>query len=226
MMSANFSLHATLQNLAGAALRQIYSPTVKIEPRLGPGPFIYAANHTAFMDGPLLLSGIREPIHVLTKFEVFKGAGGAILRAGGAVPIYWHGADKSALDHALAKLHSGESVALFPEGSRCTGRYEFIRTGIAYLVAKSQVPVIPVGIYGTRHTGQPKEMITKPWQQTAIVVGSPIDAQEFLLDAALPLKRQDLEEIGERIRQRLMHFTLEMQDLVGIPLPTDDVSKA
>ena len=162
---------------------------------------------------------------MLTKFEVFRGAAGAVLRAGGAVPIYWHGADKSALDHALAKLGSGESVALFPEGSRCTGRYDFIRDGIAYLVAKSHVPVVPVGVYGTRHTGQTKEMITRPWQQTAIVIGSPIQAHEFLLDVHLPLTRQGLEQIGERIRQRLLRFTLESQDLVGIALPTDDVSK-
>ena len=224
-MSPKFSMHASLQNFAGAALRQIYRPLVRYERRSWDVPVIYAANHTGFMDGPLLLAAISEPIHVLTKFEVFRGAAGAVLRAGGAVPIYWHGADKSALDHALAKLGSGESVALFPEGSRCAGRYDFIRDGIAYLVAKSHVPVVPVGVYGTRHTGQTKEMITRPWQQTAIVIGSPIQAREFLHDMKLPLTRQGLQEIGERIRQRLQHFTLESQDVVGIALPTDDVSK-
>lgn len=190
------------------------------------GPVIYAANHTAVLDGPLLLTAIREPVHVLTKFEVFTGVAGSILKAGGAVPTYWHGADKAALDHALARLARGESVALFPEGSRCTGRYEWIRAGIAYLVAKSQVPVVPVGVYGTRHTGQSREHITRPTQQTAVVVGAPIMASEFLATSKSPLTRRELDEISERIRVRLLDFTLKSQDLVGIALPTDDVSKA
>lgn len=223
-MSRAFSLHATLQNFAGAALRLVYRPIVDVVGEAGPG-VIYAANHTAVMDGPLLLAAIKQPIHVITKFEVFTGIAGAILRAGGAVPIYWHGADRAALDHAVEKIRNQESVALFPEGSRCTGQYDWIRSGIGYLVAKTMAPVVPVAVLGTRHTGQSKVYITRPYQQTAIVVGEPIPAGEFLDGIASPPTRQELEVISERIRLRLLEFTLQAEQRVGIQLPTDDVSQ-
>ncbi len=223
-MSRPFNLHATLQNFAGAALRAIYRPIVE-SPSKVPTGAIFAANHTAVMDGPLLLAAIDQPIHVITKFEVFTGIAGAILRAGGAVPIYWHGADRRALDHAVEKLRRGESVALFPEGSRCTGQYEWIRSGIGYLVAKTGAPVVPVAVLGTRHTGQSKVYITRPYQQTAIVVGEPLTAEGFVDGVSNPPTRQDLTTISERIRLRLLEFTLQAEQRVGIQLPTDDVSQ-
>lgn len=223
-MSGKFSWHATLQNFAGASLRAIYRPILQKDAHVN-APVIYAANHTAVMDGPLLLAAIDEPVHVLTKFEVFAGIAGSILRAGGAVPIYWHGADKAALDHAVTKIRSGESVALFPEGSRCTGQYEWIRSGIAYLVAKTGAPVVPIAVLGTRHTGQSKTYITRPYQQTAVLIGEPIAASEFIADVQQPPTRRDLDVISERIRLRLVEFTTQAEQRVGIQLPTDDVSK-
>jgi len=163
-------------------------------------------------------------VHVITKFEVFTSLLGLLLRRGGAVPVYWNGADRRALRHSLSKLRCGEAVALFTEGSRCRGRHDWIRDGVAYLVANSGADVIPVAVLGTRHTGQHKEMITPFSQQTAFIVGAPIPAVEFLKGARVPATRSELAQIGERIRARLQEFTLDAEARVGISLPADDVS--
>ncbi len=225
MAERRFSLHATLQIFASSVLRAMYRPIVEVHPASKglKGPVIYAANHIGYMDGPMLLCAIEQPVHVVTKFEVFTSLLGIILRRGGAFPVYWNGADRRALRHSVAKLRSGEAVALFTEGSRCRGRHDWIRDGVSYMVANTGVRVVPIAIFGTRHTGQHKEMITPFKQQTALIIGAPISASEFLGDSS-KLTREELKQIGERIRLRLHEFTLEAEARVGISLPSDDVS--
>lgn len=225
-MPTAFSLHATLQNFAGSLLRAVYRPIVEVaeESRRLKQPVIYAANHIGYMDGPMLLCAIDQPVHVITKFEVFTSALGVLLRRGGAVPVYWNGADRRALRHSVNKLLNGEAVALFTEGARCRGRHDWIRDGVSYLVANTGASVVPIAVLGTRHTGQHKEMITPLHQQTAVIVGAPISASELLIGTTTSLSRSELSQLGERIRQRLQAFTLEAESRVGIVLPEDDVS--
>lgn len=226
MTAARFSLHATLQNFASWVLMAAYKPIVEVSPgaRGLNRPVIYASNHIGYMDGPLLLCAIHQPVHVITKFEVFTQLLGAVLRRGGAVPVFWNGADRRALRHSVERLNAGEAVALFTEGSRCKGRHDWIRDGVAYLLASSEVDVVPIAVLGTRHTGQDKEMITPFKQQTALIVGEPIPAADLLRGFEKPFNREDLRQIGERIRAHLQAFTLETEVRVGIALPTDDVS--
>ncbi len=225
MVGRRFSLHATLQNFASSVLRIAYRPIIEVDPASKGlrGPVIYAANHIGYMDGPMLLCAIEQPVHVVTKFEVFTSLLGTILRRGGAFPVYWNGADRRALRHSVSKLRSGEAVALFTEGSRCRGRHDWIRDGVSYLVANTGAPLVPIAIFGTRHTGQHKELITPFRQQTALIIGEPIPASELLGDSA-NVTREELKQIGERIRLRLHEFTLEAESRVGISLPSDDVS--
>jgi 1-acyl-sn-glycerol-3-phosphate acyltransferase len=58
--------------------------------------------------------------------------------------------DMGALKEVVDALSNGESVVMFPEGTRSkTGKPQKPKSGIGFLVYKTQAPVLPVKIEGT-----------------------------------------------------------------------------
>jgi len=218
---------ATWQNLQRFILKTVYRTRVigmeQVPARDG---VILACNHLGLVDGPLLFLATRRPLRVLTKHEMFHGAFAFVFKAVAAIPIDWKGSDRTALSTARNALRAGEAVGIFPEGTRCTGSYQWIRDGIAYLVAHEMVPVVPVAVLGTRPTGKSKSWITRPGLPTALVVGEPIPAEAVVKPGESARNRHDLEVIGERIRQKLASHTAKSVEITGIALPVDDVSEA
>lgn len=220
-----FNVHATLQNLAYFLLHTYYDITVVGAENLpGSGKVIVAANHTALMDGPFLLTIGGRPLHVLSKYELFKGPAAMVLNAGGALPINWHAPDRTALHTSRELLAKNEAVALFPEGTRSQGIFDWIRDGVVYLAAHGDAPVVPVAILGARRTGQSRSKITPRRQAITIVVGAAITPNEFLPTRFEPTSRADLKIAGEKLRQLLSQHVQFAAITTGVPLPEDDVS--
>jgi 1-acyl-sn-glycerol-3-phosphate acyltransferase len=67
-----------------------------------------------------------------------------------AIPVHRGDFDRALFDKVLSVLRSGRPLLLAPEGTR-SHREEMgrARPGIAFIIEKSQVPVLPVGIVGT-----------------------------------------------------------------------------
>jgi 1-acyl-sn-glycerol-3-phosphate acyltransferase len=219
------SAHASLQNFAFWALHRYYNITVVGRENVPVnGRLIIAANHTALMDGPLLLSIGARPLHVLSKFELFKGPAGIILKAGGAVPIEWHAPDRDSLQYAKQRLLVDEAVALFPEGTRSQGTFDWLRDGVVYLVAHTAADIVPVAILGSRLTGQSRSKITPKRQPITIVIGPVINPIQFIPSTFVPTSRADLKIAGEKLRQLLSQHVQNAATSTGAPLPEDDVS--
>ncbi|MEN3361813.1 MAG: 1-acyl-sn-glycerol-3-phosphate acyltransferase [Mycobacteriales bacterium] len=113
------------------------------------GGLLLAANHLAFVDGPLLYGVLRRPAVFLTKVEVFRGIFGSTLRRIGQIPVRRGSAERAPLQAALATLAAGGVVGVFPEGGRGNGAVEQMQHGVAYLALRSGCPVVPVACHGT-----------------------------------------------------------------------------
>ncbi|EWT00660.1 acyl-phosphate glycerol 3-phosphate acyltransferase [Intrasporangium oryzae NRRL B-24470] len=131
------------------------------------GPFIVAANHMTMLDPVGISMGVPRRVTFLAKTKYYAGrspkrrALAWFLRAIGQAPIDPASADAAGpgLDAARAILSAGGVVALFPEGTRSPdGRLYRGHTGVMRLALPLGVPVIPVGVVGTREVrlpGQP-----------------------------------------------------------------------
>src|SRR5262249_4050573 len=66
-----------------------------------------------------------------------------------AVPIDQEGVGKEGIRNIIKKLQSGHAVLVFPEGERSwDGNLHGLRPGIALLLERAAVPIVPVGVAG------------------------------------------------------------------------------
>lgn len=128
--------------------------------------YIVAGNHCSNLD-PLLV-GVNFPVHLryLAKEELFRSFFlGRVIRILGAIPVMQEdkGAAAAALKHFFKLLDDGESVILFPEGTRSPdGMLKPLEGGAALIALHSGVPVIPVYVSGSFDALPPGAGFFKP----------------------------------------------------------------
>ena len=84
-------------------------------------------------------------------------------------------ASQRALDTATTVLRSGGVLAIYPEGTRAPDiRLHKGKTGVARLSVGCDVPVIPVGILGTRKVQPPGSMFMRPFHSITVRFGPPV----------------------------------------------------
>ena len=140
-----------------------------------PGPLIIAPVHRSNLDVPLIAPLSKRHIRSLAKDSMFKGRLASWFSASiGAVPVRRGQADRQALETTKQLLLDGEAVLVFPEGTRQHGpEVETIFDGCAYLAAKCDAPVVPVGIAGTEEA-MPSGVKVPRRKKVAIFVGEPM----------------------------------------------------
>lgn len=121
------------------------------------GPCIVVANHSSFLDGPLLAwaycQARLKPLHMIAYEEPFHNwLMGWILRSGGCIPFRRGNRQSQAkmLRTALGWLAAGEAVGIFPEGHiNQKTRLNRPRPGAALLALETGLPIIPAAIFGS-----------------------------------------------------------------------------
>jgi 1-acyl-sn-glycerol-3-phosphate acyltransferase len=182
------------------------------------GPVIYAANHTGFMDGPLVFGLAPRPLHFIVKKEMFHGPVGWLITTCGQIPIDRSIADRSALTAALGILRRGGCVGIFPEGRRGRGDLAEANAGTVWLALTSGAPVVPVAVLGTRRTGQSISGFPPPMRRVATVFGAPI---QLVRPAGMPTNKA-MDVLTEDLRVRLSGHVLDASRRLDLPLPEDD----
>lgn len=112
---------------------------------------VVAMNHVSIFDPPLAGSFWPGQLEVIGAVDVFdKPFQGQILRAYGVLPVHRGDYDRPLLTRMVAILNAGYPLLIAPEGSRShvPGMMR-AKPGAAYLVEKTGVPVVPVGLVGT-----------------------------------------------------------------------------
>jgi 1-acyl-sn-glycerol-3-phosphate acyltransferase len=113
------------------------------------GPLLIAGNHSGFLDGPLVYLLSPRRTAVLAKSEIFVGVWPRLWGWLDVIPVHRGAADRAALRSGLDVLERGGALAVFPEGTRGTGRLDAVSDGLAWLAARTGAPVVPVALEGT-----------------------------------------------------------------------------
>ena len=114
------------------------------------GSVLVVANHTSYLDPPLLACGMPRPVLFLAQ----KGLAKFLplrwwLRKAGVGLIDRNAPSKDVLRTLSDALTNGACVAMFPEGTRSAdGLVAPFRSGVEFLVRRTGAPVLPVGIQG------------------------------------------------------------------------------
>ena len=144
--------------VAGSALRVFYWlygrwKVIGIENVPRTGGVLLAGNHVSLLDPPMVggaLFGYRR-VRFMAKIELWSTPiGHYVMDRIMSFPVKRGTADRPTIRRTLEWLAQGDAIAIFPEGERSEdGKLQPAQPGIALLVQKSGVPVIPVAIVGT-----------------------------------------------------------------------------
>lgn len=167
------------------------------------GAYVLVANHSSYMDTPAVLL-IPLQIRFFAKQGLFRiPLLGGHLRRAGHLPVARNNPRaslKSLTEGARMVRGRGVSVVLFPEGGRSPDGLRDFKEGAAYLAIKAGVPVVPIGIMGTRQVLPMGSIHVRPHAVT-MRIGDPIPTAGMKLDARgalnAALRRQVAELIGE-----------------------------
>jgi 1-acyl-sn-glycerol-3-phosphate acyltransferase len=115
------------------------------------GAFLLAGNHISFLDPPFFGLACKREAYYLARDTLFRNpVSNWILRSWHCVPISRERGDIGAMRTMLRMLGEGKAVLMFPEGTRSQdGELQEPRAGIGMIVAKANVPVVPMRIFGT-----------------------------------------------------------------------------
>ena len=189
--------------LAGPFLHTIWRPKVTgAEHVPASGGAILAANHQSVVDSVFLPLMMDRPVTFSAKSEYFTASGPAArlwawyLKATNQLQMDRDGprAAQVTLEAALALLRDGNLFGIYPEGTRSPdGRLYRGRPGVGWLALKSGLPVIPVGIHGTRRVLPPGHVVPRPGR-IELRIGAPLEFAASVTSAPPGKARQLIAE--------------------------------
>jgi 1-acyl-sn-glycerol-3-phosphate acyltransferase len=152
------------------------------------GGVILAANHLSEFD-PLVVAHFvydagRWP-QFLAKSSLFKGVLGYLLRAVRQIPVYRGTTDAvKSLEAAVAAVHAGDAVVIYPEGTTPKSGDLWPRrgkTGIARLFLQTGAPVVPIVTWGPQDILDPRvgKLRVRPRMPVTVVAGPALDLSKW-----------------------------------------------
>jgi 1-acyl-sn-glycerol-3-phosphate acyltransferase len=136
-----------------ALMRTFFGPEVENPPDWKKvGGVIFAPNHTSFIDPIVFQTAVPRPIRFMMTEGIYRiRAFQWLFKLWDTIPVPDGEAVKvTAIKEALRVVRGGQPLVIFPEGgiSR-SGLLQPGQPGVAALMTRSRVPVIPVAILGT-----------------------------------------------------------------------------
>jgi 1-acyl-sn-glycerol-3-phosphate acyltransferase len=183
--------------IVGPLVRLLFRPWMEGEENIPErGPAVLVSNHISAGDTFILPAMIRRRLTFPAKQELFEGTGlrgrfvAAFMRGIGQLPMNRSGGRASAtsMDGVLGVLD---------------GRLYKGKTGVARLVLKAGVPVIPIGMINTQAvpSGIPK---VKTIRRPGIRIGRPLDFSAY---ASAGNNRDVLRFVTDEIMDAVMQLT-------------------
>jgi 1-acyl-sn-glycerol-3-phosphate acyltransferase len=183
----------------------------KIDPRQS---YVFVANHRSYIDIPAILAAIPVEFRFYAKKGLFLIPFlGTHLKRAGHLPVVRGDARASVKSMTLgARLiqERGISMLLFPEGGRSRGGMREFKEGAAYIAIKAGVPIVPLGLAGTRDV-LPMGSNYVRGGPVVLRIGDPIQTTE--------MKLHDRAQLTETIAQQVAALAGEASAPVEAPRP-------
>lgn len=159
-------------------------------------PTIVCANHLNTWDAVGLVVCSKRRIKFIAKEDLFNNAFlNWIAHVFDVIPIKRGMRDMEAMKRCIRCLKDGETLGLFPEGTRKgLEKGAKVQNGAAYMALKTKVRVVPVGIQGS----------FKPFTKVYLNYGKPIDFSEY--DNKYP-EKEKLEQATKEIMDNIIMLT-------------------
>ena len=160
---------------------------------------IIVANHVNLVDSPLLGVKLGRRVYFMAKAELFSNKIISWLAYQfGAFPVTKGILNKRAGRRAAELLQTGQALIIYPEGTRSPdGKLGQAYPGAALLAIRQGVPIVPVGIIGTR------QLTGKWWPfhrpKIAFNIGKP-----FMLECTT--EKPDKDEIAKLTDDIMLHI--------------------
>ncbi|MCC7349504.1 MAG: 1-acyl-sn-glycerol-3-phosphate acyltransferase [Phycisphaerales bacterium] len=115
------------------------------------GGVLLVANHESYLDPVVVAVRMRRPVSFLAKSGLFENpVFGWLIRSLRAFPVRQGEGDIGAVRETIRLLKEGHILNIYPEGSRTqTGELGPIEPGVALMVRRAGVPVVPVVVSGS-----------------------------------------------------------------------------
>ena len=115
------------------------------------GPVVLAANHVTNFDVFPMQFALPRPIFFMGKAELFKNPlMDLVIRNLSGFPVNRGEMDLWAMRHAAKVLAHGQTLGMFPEGTRSKGMgLKVAKTGSARLAIEAHCPILPMAIVGS-----------------------------------------------------------------------------
>lgn len=162
-------------------------------------PYLLAMNHLSAFDAPTILTMFPHRVRALAAAKHKKNPVYApLLWMMNVVWVERGEVDRQALRESLEVLREGGVLGIAPEGTRSRENHalQAARVGAAYLATRADVPIVPVGLWGTEKVGENLRRL----RRTEIygVVGEP-----FRLPESGRVSKEALQEYSALIMRRI-----------------------
>lgn len=159
-------------------------------------PFLFVSNHQSIYDIPVLFWYLPFQLRIIAKDSLgrFPVLGWHLARTG-HVLVQRHNPGATVFKKVSALMRAGDSLLVFPEGTRSrdgvVGRF---KGGIFLLAIEAGLPIVPVAIDGTRRVMRKGGLTTCPGE-VRVEVFDPIETAG--------LQSDDARDLAERARRTI-----------------------
>lgn len=175
--------------------------------------YVVMSNHLSYVDIVVLFLALPNIPGFLAKRELSRVPFlGQALRSGGHVLID-RGQRTNAMQaiaRAAEQVRAGKTVLIFPEGTRGTSDTigDFKKGGF-YLAKEAGVPILPVGVRGSRKIFPKRSLLVRPGR-VEVHIGAPVQEQV--------IEQRDINELVQLLRGTIM-------DLAAMPAREREIDR-
>jgi 1-acyl-sn-glycerol-3-phosphate acyltransferase len=207
--------YATMKMLAVALMRLLFRVEARgTEHVPATGALLIVANHSSFLDPPLVGGMVPRQLTFLAKAELFAvPILGPLIRRLGAYPVNRDGPDLAALRASQRALAEGRAVLVFPEGTRGDeGQLREAKPGAALLAVQSGVPVVPAYVSGSGRAWPRGRRLPRP-AKVVVTFGPPLRFQR----AVGPQRKAQYETASREMMAAIGELKDRASGGVGVP---------
>ena len=145
-----------------------------------PGSTLICSNHQSFLDPVVLGVTSPRPLNYLARETLFKILPIRLfLSLNDAIPIDLDSMGMAGIKESLKRLKRGETLVLFPEGTRSdNGELLPFKPGFDLLARRSKARMLPIALDGC-YQAFPRNAILPRLGEIQVVIGQPIEFEDY-----------------------------------------------